>query len=658
MNNQDEFPTSALSLIDQISYPFAFAGTDYHIIHCNSAFHNTFNLNAGVSFLSAFNIEELRLKGLHNSSDEIQILSEGGKTFLIIKPVYNDEDLTGYSISAHYSDILTDPHDDEYRKRSYLFQTEWENILALLLKEKSLDVLSEEILMRTVNLSKSSFGILLFVDEFIQSKIEYKINDEDGHLTENQQLIPEIKSNLSYILQWIKVNRKSLIVKSNEVNNIGYNLIHILQKDYISVTPCTFDNTTYAIMIFARSGEPFSLMDINILEQLATLFAFTISNTVTQELNAALESKLLQSQKLETIGKLASGMAHDFNNLLSSIFGSLNLLKRKLSDRQEINYLLENIENCSARAADLTKGLLSFGKPTPKRRTMIKPADLIKELLGVVQQTFPDTIQIEKSISSDLHDIVGNATEIYQVLLNLCINAKEAITGKGTISITIENFNIDSKKIFDFPLLKQGNYVKFSVKDTGEGISESNLVKIFDPYFSTKQKDTGSGLGLYVTYGIVKAHSGYIDVTSKPKQGTRFDIYIPAFEKHKEESQIKTEKIILLADDEIMLRDLLAELLESYNFDVVCVQDGTEVLKVLTEELKVDLLIIDYKMPVMDGITCIKKMRESQLDIPVILSTGSTSIINDNEFKKLNVNCILNKPYEFDEMLAEIQKLI
>lgn len=658
MNNRDEFGTLVLSnLIDQISYPFAFAGSDYKILNCNSSFHNTFNLDNGTSFIDAFGIDEQRIKGLNNIADEIEVLSEGGKSFLVIKPVFIKESLAGYTISANYSEFLNDS-DDEFRKRSYLFQKEWENILGLVLKEKSLEILTEEILMRSVHLSKSSFGIMLFVDEYMLSKVEYKQYDEEGCLLNNTTAIPDIRSNLSYILQWIKVNRKSLLVKANEVNNIGYNLVKILQKDFICVTPCTFNNTTYAIIIFARSGEPFSLVDINMLDQLATLFAFTISNTVTQEINTALESKLQQSQKLETIGKLASGMAHDFNNLLSSIFGSLNLLKRRLSDRPEINYLLENIENCSARAADLTKGLLSYGKPTPKRRTLIRPAELIKELLGVIQQTFPDTIHVEKTISTNLFDVMGNATEIYQVLLNLCINAKEAISGEGSITITVQNFTIDDKKIFDFPLLKQGNYVKFSVKDTGEGIDENNLAKIFEPYFSTKQKETGSGLGLYVTYGIVKAHNGHIDVTSRLKQGTQFDIYIPAFEKHREESLIKTEKIILLADDEIMLRDLLAELLESYNFDVICVQDGSEVLKLLTEEIKVDLLIIDYKMPVMDGITCIKKIRESELDIPIILSTGSASIANDSEFKKLNVSSILNKPYEFEEMLAEVQKLV
>lgn len=352
-------------------------------------------------------------------------------------------------------------------------------------------------------------------------------------------------------------------------------------------------------------------------------------------------------------------MAHDFNNLLSSIFASLNLLKKKLKDKPEVNYLLDNIENCSIRAADLTKGLLSYGKPTPKRKTLIKPQDLLKELLSVVQRTFPSTINIDFNFQPDLLDIMGNATEIYQVLLNLAINAKEAIKADGKISIRAENFTIDDKNIFDFPLLKKGDYVCFSIIDSGEGISEENLTKIFDPYFSTKQKETGSGLGLYVTYGIIKAHNGYIDVKSKINQGTRFDVYIPSFKKPSaKKAPVKAEKIILLADDEIMLRDILAELLESYNFDVITVQDGTEVLRVLTEEIKVDLLIIDYKMPEMDGLTCIKKIRELELDIPVILSTGSTSASQDREFEKLKIDMILNKPYEFDKMLGAVQKLI
>lgn len=538
-----------------------------------------------------------------------------------------------------------------------LFQKELENLLALLVKENSLDVLSDELLMRCVNITHSSFGIVLFTDESIGQQADNKAYLEDDQ-RDKDNIVSIIKGNLNYITKWLKLNKRSLQVKNTDTANIGYNLITELQKENLSITPCFMGEELLAVIIAGRAGGAYSFQDINNLEQFSSLLAFAVNNLLTRSLNTALENKLLQSQKLETIGKLASGMAHDFNNLLSSIFGSLNLLKRRLSDRPDISYLLDNIENCSVRAADLTKGLLSYGKPTSKRKTLIKPAGLLKELIGVVEQTFPGNIEIVKEFDSALPDIMGNATEIYQVLLNLCINAKEAIHGAGRITISAQNFRLDDKNVFDFPLLRQGEYIRFSVTDTGEGISPENMSKIFDPYFSTKQKETGSGLGLYVTYGIVKAHNGVIDLSSRPGKGTRFDVYIPAFIKDSSSSAAKTEKIILLADDEIMLRDLLAELLESYNFDVICVQNGREVLTVLTEEIKVDLLVIDYKMPEMDGMACIKKIRELELDVPIILSTGSASVKAEEEFKKLRIESILTKPYEFEQMLAEIQKFI
>ncbi|MCU7501019.1 MAG: response regulator [Ignavibacteria bacterium] len=537
------------------------------------------------------------------------------------------------------------------------FRKEWEEILTLLVKENSLDVLSEEILERSVNLTHSCLGVLVFADDEVSQQAESKVSDKENILPEKDSLLNEIKPNLSFLSEWFKVNRKPLCVTGNDENNIAYPLLTLFQVNNIVICPSFLNETILSLSILGRQESHYSKAEIHNLEQFASILAFSVNSLLTRKLNATLESKLLQSQKLETIGKLASGMAHDFNNLLSSIFGSINLLKRKLADREDIFYLLENVENCSARAADLTKGLLTYGKPTAKRKTLIKPSHLMKELMVVVGQTFPEEIEIEEHTEQGLHDFLGNATEIYQVLLNLCVNAKEAIHGNGKVAIEAKNIKVLEKNASDYPLLKEDDYVCFTVRDTGEGISEENLNKIFDPYFSTKQKETGSGLGLYVTYGIVKAHNGYIDVKSRPGKGTEFNVYIPAFDPDAD-SPAQTEKIILLADDEIMLRDILAELLESYGYQVIGVHNGNEVLKVLTEEIKVDLLIIDYKMPEMDGLTCIKKIQELGIEVPVILSTGSTSSKADKDFEKLKIDSVLAKPYEFDRMLAEVRKTI
>ncbi|MEJ2617131.1 MAG: response regulator, partial [Ignavibacteriaceae bacterium] len=471
-----------------------------------------------------------------------------------------------------------------------------------------------------------------------------------------EEIKKEISVNYSFIIKWLNINKRSLSA-FNKTHNIGFNLTRVLQSDALIISPCFFNNDLIATIILGGK-EDYNPFEINHIEQFASLLSFAISSIRTRELNTALENRLLQSQKLETIGKLTSGMAHDFSNLLSSIFGSLNLLKKRVPESENIYRLLDNIENCSIRAKDLTKGLLSYGKPTPKRKELIKPNLLLSEISKVISQTFPKMINLEKNIEENLYDILGNSTEIYQVLLNLNVNAKEAIDGNGTIFLTAKNITIDEKNMINYPLLDKGDYVNFTVRDTGSGIDEENLQKIFDPYFSTKEKETGSGLGLYVTYGIIKAHKGHIEVSSAIGEGTAFDVFIPAFEPSHVEKSPSTEKIVLLADDEMMLRDLLAELLESNGYTVIKVSSGVEALKVLTEEIKVDLVIMDYSMPEMNGLECVNQIRELKFEMPIILSTGSLSLEKDFNPKKMGINSLLSKPYEFDTMLATIQQLI
>jgi two-component system cell cycle sensor histidine kinase/response regulator CckA len=240
----------------------------------------------------------------------------------------------------------------------------------------------------------------------------------------------------------------------------------------------------------------------------------------------------------------------------------------------------------------------------------------------------------------------------------LCVNAKEALNEEGNIKISAKNITIDENNIAFLPLLQTGNYVKFSVTDDGAGIEETHLTKIFDPYFSTKIKDTGSGLGLYVSYGIIKAHNGIIDVTSRLGEGTTFDVYIPSFEPPKKAKSEPGEKIILFADDEPMLGELLAELLETNGYSVIKVSSGKEALKVLTEEIKVDLAIIDYNMPGLSGLDTIAEIRNLNLDIPIILSSGSMWVNQEADLSKYKIDGQLNKPYEFEAMLATIRKFV
>jgi signal transduction histidine kinase/CheY-like chemotaxis protein len=638
----------------------AIADKEGNILWFNKSFKEDTNFPKikGRLFYDLFNIKDEDDLSILEKNKSLHINSVYHHKNLSIIPLVKKNKLDGYLLRIFSSQdrrALSEKHESVIQ-RNVEFQKELHDILSILVKENTLDVLSEEILMRCERITDSKSGLIIFYEE--DKKYDIVFHDPNEQISNKPEVKRELKASFSFLTKWLTVNKKSLIITSAP-NSIGFNLAHVLQSEYLLISPCFIQDKLLAAVILGKKEKTYSHNEMDHIEQFASLLAFIISSIKARELNTALEKKLLQGQKLETIGKLSSGMAHDFNNLLSSIFGSLNLLKKRVPQTENVARLVDNIENCAIRARDLTKGLLSFGKPTLKQKELIKSNLLITELSKVVNQTFSKEIVFESSTEEKINNILGNPTEIYQVLLNLCVNAKEAIQGAGKITLSASNILINDKNISNFAWLDKGKYVCFSVTDNGEGISEENIRKIFDPYFSTKKKETGSGLGLYVTYGIVKAHNGHIEVTSKLKEGTTFNVYIPVYEPISHETSFESsEKIILLADDEIMLRDLLAELLESSGFNVVKVTSGTEVLKVLTEEVKVDILIIDYNMPGMNGLECVEQIRKLNYKMPVILSTGSLSIEASSDVKKYGVTSLVTKPYEFDTMLSTIRTLI
>ena len=643
----------------------AIANPDQKIVWYNQSFKNNFGAGRikGSSISNLFSLQESILPTETKPGKPLVLTLTGSSRNVTITPIFSKKKkkkLQGYYIELNPIKQNGNGFENisEQVERNISFLEELENLFVLLVKENSLNVISEQIISKATELSNSDFGLVVYQEE--GNKYEFEFHDPGSLIYDKPGSEKAIHSDFAFISRWLRLNKKALLAL-NQRNNIGFNLTGILNCKSLIISPCFFEDKLLATIVVGKRNNVHSAFEKNIVEQLSPLLSFAISSLKTRELNATLENRLLQAQKLETIGKLSSGMAHDFNNLLSSIFGSLNLLRKRVEQTEDTERLIDNIENCSIRARGLTKGLLSFGKPTPKRKELIKPNILVNEISKVVTQTFTRTIKFEETVDENLHDILGNGTEIYQVLLNLCVNAKEATDGNGTIRLTAKNISIDKINIINYPLLKEGNYVCFSVQDNGSGIKEEDLQRIFDPYFSTKSKDTGSGLGLYVTYGIIKAHNGMIDVTSTVNVGTRFDVFIPAYEPLKEKKRQEQEtrdKIILLADDEEMLSDLLAELLESSNYNVIKVPSGVEAIKLLTEEIKVDLAIIDYHMPGMDGLATIEEIRKLNFEMPVILSSGTMDASEGRNLDELKINSIVEKPYEFETMLSTIQKLI
>lgn len=525
-----------------------------------------------------------------------------------------------------------------------------------------------EILLNDNNLREFCYNILSEIKKIFGSEKELIVILEKNQLKEIicnntdeakinlAELSKIIKSNLFTFNKWFLSNKKTLL-SQNDISSIGYQINQILEANYLFITPSISIDNISALIIFSRKDKVLEETELEIIKTYSNLLAIGIELISVRDNYKLIENRLANSQKLETVGKLASGMAHDFNNLLASIFGSINLLRNRVGDNPNTIKLIDNIENSSIRARDLIKGILSFGKPTQLRKEIVLLDNVLNELLKVVNHTFPKHIKIISEIDNFLYKIIGSSTELYQIVLNLCINAKEAIKDVGIISIKAENIRIDDSNIFLFPFLNKGHYVKISVSDNGVGIDEENLSKIFEPYFSTKQKDTGSGLGLFVTSELVKAMNGYIEVSSKVNEGTSFRIYFPAIS-IKEQTVLSTkEKIIMLADDEEILNDLLGDLLESNGFYVLKVNNTKEVFRILTEEVKVDLLIIDYNLPEITGLECVSKLREMDFNMPVILASGATNL-DDDEIRKAKINFTLPKPYEFETILETIKKLL
>lgn len=450
---------------------------------------------------------------------------------------------------------------------------------------------------------------------------------------------------------------KSIRTVSNVSSVEADPIFQFMNCSEVCYIPCLFNNSVIGFIVLAKKTGSFGDAVEKSGAKLSSFSGIMLRTIEGVEHNRYLENKAAQKQKLETVGKITGGIAHDVSNILSSIFGSVALLKRKTTDRPELLRLITTIENSAIRAKDLTKNLLSHGKATSKLNEVVHPDILVEEVRQMIIDSFPDTLSLSVTLEEKPELIFGNSTQLFQVLLNLCINARDAMESRGELNISVSNLYLSAKEAASYSSLKSGTYVRITVRDSGSGISEENLGKIFDPFFSTKSETDNSGLGLYTVYGIVKAHQGHIEVKSKVGIGTRFDIYLPALSKSQAPVS-PASPIILIADDEPELSDLLSELLESYNYYVVKVKSGTEAIRVISEEIKIDLVILDFNMPGMNGLDTLKRIREINYTVPVILSTGSSGFNNEIPLAGLNVNATIDKPYDFETMLATIRELL
>lgn len=379
-----------------------------------------------------------------------------------------------------------------------------------------------------------------------------------------------------------------------------------------------------------------------------------------------LEAQFLRAQRLESIGTLAAGIAHDFNNVLSPVLMSVDMLKMRHTD-PHTQHVLSLLETNSMRGADLVKQLLGFARGVEGKRVPIQLKHLMREIEKVVSETFPKSVIISTNASRDLWSFIGDPTHAHQVLMNLCVNARDAIAGEGSISITAENVNVDEGYARRYLEAKVGPYVLVKVTDSGSGMPKEILNKIFDPFFTTKEPGKGTGLGLSTVVAVVRRHGGFLNVYSEVGKGTTFSVYLPAAlsaeavsEGEKAGGLIRGNgELILVVDDEIAIREVTKETLNAFGYRTLTACDGLEALEVFRDHRDtIAAVITDMMMPHCGGLDAIKAIREIDSETRIIAVSGLTSYERHLQTASLGVHAFLTKPYTSEKMLSVLREVL
>ena len=386
----------------------------------------------------------------------------------------------------------------------------------------------------------------------------------------------------------------------------------------------------------------------------------------SEEEKEQLYIQLQQVQKMESIGTLAGGIAHDFNNMLGIIVGNTELAMDDVPEWNPARNNLNEIRTASMRARDVVKQILAFSRQSPQEMKPVRISPIIKESLKLLRSSIPTTIEIHQDTSSESDTVRADPTQINQVLINLCTNAAHAMGEKGgALEVSLKNIEIDEDSAIHYHDLPSGRYVRLKVSDTGHGIEPKILERIFDPYFTTKGVGEGSGMGLSVVHGIVKAHGGDILVDSELGKGTTFQVLFPCTaSKPEPEIEITAEiprgnESILFVDDEKAMVDAIQPMIERLGYIVTARTSSIEALGAFRANPdRFDLVITDFTMPNMTGMELAKELLKLRSDIPVILCTGYSAHINEDKAKGSGIRAFVMKPVVLGEIANTIRKVL
>jgi PAS domain S-box-containing protein len=403
-------------------------------------------------------------------------------------------------------------------------------------------------------------------------------------------------------------------------------------------------------LMFDADGQPKSIL--------------IVDSDITEK--KQLEEQFFRTQRLESIGTLAGGIAHDLNNILTPILGAAQLLKGRFAkDEERHPQLLAIIENNAQRGAALVKQVLSFARGLKGERGIVQVKHLIAEIIQIGKQTFPKSIEFTTQIPENLWTVSGDTTQLHQVLMNLVVNARDAMPEGGTLTITTENIYIDEAYTRMLIESKIGNYIVISVTDTGVGMTKEILDRIFEPFFTTKEFKGGTGLGLSTALGILKSHNGFVTVSSQVGKGSTFKVFLPSVESPQvpdiDQSKIPSGQgeLILVVDDEPQIRDVATIILETHNYQTLTASNGVEAIVLYAQHKKnISAVLMDMMMPEMDGITAIRTLKKMNPKVQVIACSGLNTKDVFPESDEMEVQSVLFKPYTANDLLRNLNQII
>ena len=530
------------------------------------------------------------------------------------------------------------------------------------------------LIMNHVNRLTNSVGSTLMLVDELTDELVFSIPTGPKAQTLRDIRIPKGKG----IAGWVALNQKPIIVNDAQNDPRFYSEVDSavgFETESLLAVPLKARRKLIGVLevVNKQDNSGFTEKDALLLSIFGSEAALAIENArvhgkLKKQLmeNKRIERELAESEKFRALGQMSAGVAHDFNNILSAILGYADMAMYSQQDPDRIKESLEQVLKACKRAKELVSHILAFSRHSQQERLPVQLEHIVQEALKLLRASLPSTIDIQVNIQPDSGAILADPTQIHQVLMNLCTNAQHAMEKSGGIlGISVSSVDVSDQEVEANTDLRPGPYVKMRVSDNGCGMEDCTLKQVFEPYFTTKDKGVGTGMGLAVVHGIVKGHGGAITATSMPGSGSCFEMYFPrvAYEVPKRQAPVlempKGQEVILFVDDETVLVELGKQMLESLGYTVIGETDPKTAFQRFTADPeKFDMVITDLTMPGMTGDVLAKKITSIRADLPIILVTGFSERQTQDHAGNMGIREIVMKPLTILDLASVVRRVL